>query len=465
MSNAILGNTVQINNHELTKIVDLVTEIAKVSSVQALNSRLNPDTYKFRPVKTSGRKGKATSYPSIASIVADRFDKLDPALHKSVRLNLGRDESLTKSIRSLGINIESSQSVFDQIDLRTRFNFINDQTFNDVTVPKMLSECSGIQALPVSLPVNGNGPANTGVNFRIYKVTCVDETDPENGGHDKISWGGAATNDKGEASIIPEYRVSDGFDDGDVVSFPPTTLKTFNFTDNAYPKSFSVMLTLAEIDWGGFGTYIADLYASIRTQVTAILSALGTAAGAWIGAQIGGTVGTAIAGPLGAIIGIIAGAILGALITWLSQVFNDDVFPAQASAIVLNTSSDTFGGSLVSPRMYFPYSGFGGEYQVEYDWQIVRPYDGPTIVNVNPSSGHGGETLSVTITGTKFTGATGVFFFNPTSSSAIVNSFHVDSSTQITANIVLPANVFFGLFLVSVVSPHGMAPFFHFYVV
>jgi hypothetical protein len=55
----------------------------------------------------------------------------------------------------------------------------------------------------------------------------------------------------------------------------------------------------------------------------------------------------------------------------------------------------------------------------------------PTITSVNPASAAQGQTLNVTITGTKFSGATSVSF----GTGVTVNSFNVDSPTQITANI------------------------------
>jgi primosomal replication protein N len=55
----------------------------------------------------------------------------------------------------------------------------------------------------------------------------------------------------------------------------------------------------------------------------------------------------------------------------------------------------------------------------------------PTVTSVNPGSGLWGQSLPVIITGTNFTGATAVNF----GTGITVNSFTVDSATQITANI------------------------------
>lgn len=60
----------------------------------------------------------------------------------------------------------------------------------------------------------------------------------------------------------------------------------------------------------------------------------------------------------------------------------------------------------------------------------------PTITSITPDHGNQGETLDVVITGTNFAGATGVSF----GAGITVNSFNVDSSTQITANITIDAD-------------------------
>ena len=213
---------------------------------------------------------------------------------------------------------------------------------------------------------------NKGLRFRVHEVKCIDETNPEWPGSDEISWGGAAVDDKGSASKIPEKFVRSGFDDGDRKTYnPPEIIKTFSL-DNDYPKEFLVTMALAEKDSGGMSDFIQKLYEAIKAEVALILAALGAAAGAAIGAAIGGSVGTAIGGPLGIIIGVAAGAILGALIGWLASVLQDDIFAPQASSLFLSSANDTFqGGALVSPRKEFHYRDHGGHYRITYDWEIT----------------------------------------------------------------------------------------------
>ncbi|MGB8708073.1 MAG: hypothetical protein WCD72_09070, partial [Dehalococcoidia bacterium] len=76
----------------------------------------------------------------------------------------------------------------------------------------------------------------------------------------------------------------------------------------------------------------------------------------------------------------------------------------------------------------------------------------PTVTSVNPNSGTQGQALpAVIITGTNFTGATAVSF----GAGITVNSFPVNSATQITANISIAGAAAVGARNVSVTTPGG----------
>jgi PKD repeat protein len=77
----------------------------------------------------------------------------------------------------------------------------------------------------------------------------------------------------------------------------------------------------------------------------------------------------------------------------------------------------------------------------------------PTISSVNPNLGGQGQALTVIISGSKFTDATAVSF----GSGITVNSFNVDSFTQITASITINGSATPGARDVSVTTPGGMA--------
>jgi hypothetical protein len=77
----------------------------------------------------------------------------------------------------------------------------------------------------------------------------------------------------------------------------------------------------------------------------------------------------------------------------------------------------------------------------------------PTVTSLNPNQGGQGQNLSVTITGTYLVAASSVSFGSETT----VNSFVVDSDTQITANITVGPEAAPGLRDVSVTTPGGTA--------
>jgi len=406
MCSATIAQSDQLNNHQMKKFVEKMGQVLKLSVVQGMNATMNPGVYKLRPkeLRVGGRV--PMNYPSAALVVSDRLKGFDPQRVNVVRLGLGRDESVTSEIRALGIDIRSEKSVSEQLDLKTLFAFVNETNFSKAALERMVSDISLLperETIPVREAVlsdlraidirygnvlpsrwiedlegrvgTGGGQAilNRGVRFRVHKVKCIDETNPEWVGSDEIAWGGAAVDDKGVASKIPEKRVGGGFDDGDSKTYsPPEILKTFSI-DNVYPKEFLVTLALAEKDSGGMSAFIQRLYEAIKAEITLILSALGAAAGAYAGAEIGGSIGTAIGGPLGTIIGVVAGAIVGLLIGWLIAALRDDIFAPQASSLFLYSTNDTFpGGSLISPQMKFQYRDHGGDYRVTYDWEITR---------------------------------------------------------------------------------------------
>jgi hypothetical protein len=80
---------------------------------------------------------------------------------------------------------------------------------------------------------------------------------------------------------------------------------------------------------------------------------------------------------------------------------------------------------------------------------VVAP--SPSIASVTPTSGGQGAKLEVIITGANFTGATDVKF----GEGVTVESFTVDSATQITAHVNVDAKAAPGKRDVSVITPDG----------
>jgi len=86
---------------------------------------------------------------------------------------------------------------------------------------------------------------------------------------------------------------------------------------------------------------------------------------------------------------------------------------------------------------------------IKYAQQAQALAQAPTITAVNPASGLWGQNLQVIITGTNFNGATAVSF----GTGITVNSFTMNSATQITANISITPGSAPGARDVSVTTP------------
>ena len=95
-----------------------------------------------------------------------------------------------------------------------------------------------------------------------------------------------------------------------------------------------------------------------------------------------------------------------------------------------------------------------GNYTISYMNGTLTVYPvAPTISSVNPNQEVQGLTRNVIISGNNLTGATAVSF----GADITVNSFTVDSATQITANITISGSAAAGLRDVSVTTPAGTA--------
>lgn len=403
----VLSQSDSIASKPLQKLIQETTELLKLSMVQGMNASMAPAVYKLKlgDLKVGGKKKE--SYPSVAQLAASRLKSVSAEKMNVVRVSLAADLQVTRNIRNRGLNVEAPKPVLEQVDIKRQFAFVNDTTFSEKAMEKMVAELNTLdgeltlsraellerELRAVDLKI-GRLPANwwkdvivkaekeepkapvvlnKGLRFRVHEVKCVEETEPVWPGSDEISWGGATMDDKGTVQKILEKYVGGGFDGGDRKAYsPPEVVRTFSL-DSVYPKDFMVTMALAEKDGNGMSDFIRDLYEAIKAEVQVILTALGAAAGAAIGTAIGGSIGTAIGGPLGTIIGVAAGAILGALIGWLIAIFKDDIFRPQASSLHLPDGAATFaGGALTSPKATFHFRDHGGYYRVVYDWQITR---------------------------------------------------------------------------------------------
>lgn len=402
---------------EFQDMIDRCVDLMKLDIVQGL-------AYEQEPSLMAAR-GMAANPSRLAPIVAARLRRAKPGgkrgraeALKALPLSDLYDAGIRSLARRYNVDLAAPKRVVDQIDPAHDFAFIAPELRNeaklaslqenifsmqvdedttsetgeaaetirrlaprlavDPTVLRLLVEggrgltgtvaggLGGVVAQPIVV--------NKGLHFRLHKVKCIDETNPEWPGDDEIAMGGTAVPPVGNPTKVPEFMVRDDFDDGESKTYsPPRVLKSFSLDSVSYPADFLMVLAMAEKDNGGLSQFLQDLWEAIKDEVGIIVAAVGAAAGLAIGGAIGGTVGTAIGGPLGTIIGAVAGAILGALVGWLISAIKDDIFTPQSAAVHLPKPNSTFaGGALTSPQFSLDFRDHGGHYRVYYTWQLVR---------------------------------------------------------------------------------------------
>ena len=371
MKNITLTQKAVINDPNLRLIMEKVENLCKASVLQSINAKRDPNSYKF-----NFKKSKIETYEflSFGNIFAEYYDTLSKESQKNVYKNVFSKNSLNDKLKEFiaqsQIDLKKPESIFNQFNYKTDLNFA--KNISEFTINKTLADFNYLE-FQSSTPTKKIKE----LHFKISSVKCIDETDPEWLGSDKIAIGGAATNDKGVSTKVSNRNVGSNFDDGDIKSFNPDLLFKRFVLDNNYssPKEFLVIPFLAEIDNGGFSEFLDKAYNSIKDNVAILLSVAGAATGMWIGASIGGATGTAIAGPLGLIIGILAGLILGALIGWIVQSLMDDIFQItedHLAGITIPSPDFDFNGSDRSPiqRMFF--RDFDAKYRLRFYWEIIR---------------------------------------------------------------------------------------------
>jgi hypothetical protein len=373
MNNIKVTQKAVINDPNLMLIKEKVENLCKASILQSISAKRDSNLYKYDFKKSKIDKFVFTS---LGSIFGDYYDKLSVESKKNVYKNVftksSSDEKLKQFISHSKVDLKKKQSVFEQFNYTDDLQFIT--SINANLINNALSSFISSEFTAAAAPAPRKIKE---VHFKLQSIKCLDETDPEFLGSDKIAIGGAATDDKGVSTKIEKRDVGNNFNDGTTVNFNPDLLFKRFALDNNYndPKSFIVIPFLAEIDNGGFSEFLNTAYLSIKDALAILLGVAGAAAGAWIGAQIGGATGTALAPGIGTIIGILAGLILGALIGWLVQSLMDDIFQItdeHFAGITLESADSDFNGSDTSPVFRMIFRDHGARYRLKYYWKIVR---------------------------------------------------------------------------------------------
>jgi len=199
------------------------------------------------------------------------------------------------------------------------------------------------------------------LEFRLHKVTCVDEMDGFLGseaGSDDIALTGLTIDAEAKTGQIPGFKVG-VFDDGKVKPFnPPRRLALFDLKRGAaFPKGYAVTLMLVEKDHGNMAKAVEKLEGKVKGQITTALAA-----------AVGASVGTA-GGPIGMAIGAAAGVAVNKAFGEIKGLFGDEVFDPKTVDQVIGSLDQKFPGDAVKKELVI--KGHGATYKLLCDWHLL----------------------------------------------------------------------------------------------
>jgi hypothetical protein len=215
----------------------------------------------------------------------------------------------------------------------------------------------------VSIPTPQTPPQKQTVKLVIENLQCVEATSGL--GNDDITCAVFAIDDGGRQHF---WKSADEMqmDDGDVANFgvqiglsakEPEKDANGRIISQGWPKYYTMIVALAEIDWGGFADYLNNLWNAVDDKVKALIIA---------------GVATAIGGSIGGVIGAAAGAIIGGLIGIILQLVQDDIFKTETHVFKLNHSNPVTSPDWTSSPINFWWKQFGGHYIFNFKWMYVN---------------------------------------------------------------------------------------------
>jgi hypothetical protein len=234
-----------------------------------------------------------------------------------------------------------------------------------------LEEASAMKmAAKYQIPIPLQIPTLTSLDYRIERVKCADETNPEWPGDDEIAMGGVAVDHQGGTSKVNQFMVADDFDDGEVKVYtdPGKLFHRFDLTGSGtFPRTYSTVVMLAEKDGSGFADAINTVWQKVKDDVLKVIEAVitGVLTG-YVGAALAEAIGKAVAW------------LVGTFFDWLFELFQDDLFhPGEHYVYLPNryewmykNAADYGWTNFRAPTGTFTFNGHGGSYKVNVHWQV-----------------------------------------------------------------------------------------------
>ena len=258
---------------DISEMINQATELLKLDIIQGLSYEQEPDIYQGQGLnKNPSKLGKIVANHLKSLPEKSKYNR--PNYSKSLPINQLYNADIRTLTRKHNIDLLSKKAVLKQIEPARTFAYVASD-IKDSSRIKNLHEnlfdteidishisSSPLASVRATLPhlnidpgvarlladrlrwfpidLGGNNESggetkenktiqlNSGLKFRLHRVKCVDETNPEWPGDDEISMGGTSVNCQEVAEKINEFRVGNSFDDGESKRYsPPRILKIF----------------------------------------------------------------------------------------------------------------------------------------------------------------------------------------------------------------------------------------------
>jgi hypothetical protein len=256
---------------------------------------------------------------------------------------------------------------FDRVALKNR---LTDRAAGIEAVHRAEESAAMDMARKYQIPAHLWIPTLTSLDYRIERVKCADETNPEWPGDDEIAMGGVAVGHNGVTTKVGQFMVRDDFDDDEVKVYadPGKLFHRFDLTGaGAWPRTYSTVVMLAEKDGSGFADAINTVWAKVKNDVLAVIekAVTGVLTG-YLGAALAEAIGKAIAW------------LVGVFFDWLFELFQDDLFDPGTHYVYLpnryewmyKNAADYGWTNFRLPTGTFTFNGHGGSYKVNVHWQV-----------------------------------------------------------------------------------------------
>jgi hypothetical protein len=199
------------------------------------------------------------------------------------------------------------------------------------------------------------------LGFYLTKIHCIEETDEL--GSDEIVVGGTSIGPDGFTHNLGKLTTIKDFDTGETKDFnwwmdliKPSDQLFAEFKlrghKDEWPQIYTVILAMAEEDWGGFSGFLNDMWEIVSVKVKAAIMGVASAFG-----------------PLGTLIGSIVSWIVDTFFGWFIDLFKDDMFNPKAIRLKLASSKASYYEAIGltkknPPPLSYDFIGHGGHYRV-----------------------------------------------------------------------------------------------------